>query len=41
LALLLVVDEPEGYAYLRQWHDNEYPAGYEDVPRLVRRIALG
>lgn len=41
LALLLVVDEPEGYAYLRQWHDNEYPAGYEDVPRLVRRNALG
>ncbi len=41
LALLLVVDEPEGYAYLRQWHDNEYPGGYEDVPRLVRRSPLG
>ena len=41
LALLLVIDEPEGYAYLRQWYDTEYPAGYEDVPRLVRRTSLG
>lgn len=41
LALMLVVDEPEGYAYLRQWLDTEYPAGYEDVPRLVRRSSLG
>lgn len=41
LALMLVVDEPEGYAYLRQWHENEYPAGYEDVPRLVRRSQIG
>lgn len=41
LALMLVVDEPEGYAYLRQWQDSGYPAGYEDVPRLVRRSSLG
>jgi hypothetical protein len=41
LALMLVVDEPEGYAYLRQWHDDECPPGYEDVPRLVRRSPLG
>ena len=41
LALMLVVDEPEGYAYLRQWQENEYPAGYEEVPRLVRRNSLG
>jgi hypothetical protein len=41
LALTLVVDEPEGYAYLRQWDDSEYPAGYEDIPRLVRRTSLG
>lgn len=41
LALMLVVDEPEGYAYLRQWHDSECPAGYEAVPRLVRRSSLG
>jgi hypothetical protein len=41
LALMLVIDEPEGYAYLRQWHDTEYPAGYEEVPLLVRRTALG
>lgn len=41
LALMLVIDETEGYAFLRQWNDDEYPAGYEDVPRLVRRSALG
>lgn len=41
LALQLVVDEPEGYAYLRQWSDDEYPSGYEEVPKLVRRIPLG
>jgi hypothetical protein len=41
LALMLIVDEPEGYAFLRQWNDSEYPSGYEDVPRLVRRSSLG
>lgn len=41
LALVLVVDEAEGYAYLRQWEDGEYPAGYEEVPKLVRRAPLG
>lgn len=41
LALMLVVDEPEGYAYLRQWNESEYPAGYDEVPRLVRRNSLG
>lgn len=41
LALVLVVDEAEGYAYLRQWEDGEYPAGYEEVPKLVRRTPLG
>lgn len=41
LALMLVVDEPEGYAYLRQWHDDECPTGYEDMPRLARRSPLG
>ena len=41
MALMLVVDEPEGYAFLRQWTESECPAGYEDVPRLVRRSSLG
>ena len=41
LALMLIIDEPEGYAFLRQWNDSECPAGYEDVPRLVRRSSLG
>ena len=41
LGLLMVVDEPEGYAYLRQWSDDECPPGYENLPKLTRRIALG
>jgi hypothetical protein len=41
LALSLIVDEPEGYAYLRQWGDEEYPSEYEQVPKLVRRTPLG
>jgi hypothetical protein len=41
LGLLLVVDEPEGYAFLRQWTDDEWPDGWELLPRLVRRIPLG
>ena len=39
--LLLVVDEPEGYAFVRQWSDDECPEGYEQVPKLVRRVQLG
>jgi hypothetical protein len=41
LGLLLVVDEPEGYAFLRQWADDEWPDGWEALPRLMRRIPLG
>lgn len=41
LGLMLVVDEPEGYAYLRQWREGEYPEGYESVPKLIRRVPLG
>lgn len=41
LGLLLVVDEPEGLAYLRQLTDDELPDGYERLPKLFRRARLG
>jgi hypothetical protein len=41
LGLLLVVDEPEGLAYLRQASEDEQPDGYEKVPKLFRRTRLG
>ncbi|MCL4209601.1 MAG: DUF4194 domain-containing protein [Phycisphaeraceae bacterium] len=41
LGLTLVVDEAEGYAYVRQWGEDECPSGYEQLPKLVRRSQLG
>ena len=41
IGLVLVVDEAEGYAYVRQWSDEECPEGYEQLPKLVRRVPLG
>src|SRR5919201_6455978 len=41
LGLLLVVDEPEGLAYLRQLNEDELPDGYDRLPRLFRRTRLG
>jgi hypothetical protein len=41
LGLVLVVDEPEGLAYLRQMTDDELPDGYEQLPKLFRRTPLG
>jgi hypothetical protein len=41
LGLLLVVDEPEGLAYLRQLNADELPEGYDRLPRLFRRTRLG
>jgi hypothetical protein len=38
---MLVVDESEGMAYLRQWDDDEISAESESVPRLFRRTPLG
>jgi hypothetical protein len=40
LGLLLVVDEPEGLAYLRQASEDEMPDGYERVSKLFRRTRL-
>jgi len=41
LGLLLVVDEPDAMAYLRQLDEDEIPQDYSAVPRLFRRTPLG
>lgn len=41
VGLVLIVDEAEGYAYVRQWSDAECPEGYEQLPTLLRRVPLG
>jgi hypothetical protein len=41
LGLLLVVDEPEGYAFLRQWTEDEWPEGWDSLPKLMRKTPLG
>lgn len=41
VGLVVVVDRSEGLAYLRQFGDGERVAGYERLPRLFRRTALG
>ncbi len=41
IGLLLIVDEAEGMAYLRQLDDDEIVAENESVPRLFRRTPLG
>jgi hypothetical protein len=41
LGLLLVVDESEGLAYLRQLTDDELPDGYDRLPKLFRKVRLG
>lgn len=41
IGLVLVVDEPDGLAYLRQLTDDEREGGYEDLPKLFRRTPLG
>ncbi len=41
LGLLLIVDEPEGLAYLRQASDDELLDGYEKLPKLFRKTRLG
>lgn len=42
LGLTLVVDEPDGFAYLRQLGDDDSrPPGYEKLPVLIPRKSLG
>jgi hypothetical protein len=41
LGLMLVVDEPDAKAYLRQLDEEELQPDFPDVPRLFRRTPLG
>lgn len=41
VGLLLIVDETEGLAYLRQLAAEELPAGYDQLPKLFRRTRMG
>lgn len=41
LGLLLVVNEPDAMAYLRQLDEEEIPMDYPSIPRLFRRTPLG
>ena len=41
LGLLLIVDETDGMAYLRQLDEEDGSPEYESVPRLFRRTPLG
>ncbi len=43
IGLQLVIDEPEGFAFLRQFdadEDGDLPDGYTDLPKLFRRTRL-
>jgi hypothetical protein len=41
LGLILVIDESEGLAFVRQMTEDEQPEGYEQLPKLIRKIRLG
>jgi hypothetical protein len=41
MGLSLIIDEPDGYAYLRQWEPDELPEGHEQLPKLMRKTPLG
>ena len=41
IGLSLVIDEADGYAFLRQWGDADYPDGHDPLPRLMRRTSMG
>lgn len=41
IGLSLVVDEPDGMAYLRQVNDDTDATEYDSLPRLFRRTPLG
>jgi len=41
IGLVLVIDEPEGFAYLRQLEEHELPEEYERMPKLIRKSRLG
>lgn len=40
VGLQLIVDEPEGFAFLRQIQNDELPEGYDSLPKMFRRTRL-
>jgi hypothetical protein len=40
LGLQMVLDEPEGFAYLRQFDEDELAEGYDRLPKLFRKTRL-
>jgi hypothetical protein len=40
LGLRVIVSESEGLAYLRQFNEEEVPAGYDELPKLFRSSRL-
>ena len=40
IGIALVVDESEGFAFLRQLEDDELDKGYETLPKLFRKSRL-
>ena len=40
IGLQLIIDESDGFAFLRQWPSEELPAEHEALPRLFRRTRL-
>ncbi len=41
IGLVVIIDEPEGFAYVRQIEEHEFPEGYEKMPKLLRKSRLG
>ncbi|MGI9303127.1 MAG: DUF4194 domain-containing protein [Gammaproteobacteria bacterium] len=41
LGLMLVISEADGFAFIRQFEEDEMPEGYERLPTLMRRARLG
>lgn len=41
VGLQLIVDESEGFAFLRQLQNEELPEGYDGLPKMFRKTRLG
>lgn len=41
IGLSLIIDEQDGYAYLRQWETDDLPDGHEQLPKLMRKVPMG
>lgn len=41
LGMMLVISENDGFAFIRQFEEEEFPEGYEQIPTLMRKSRLG